>query len=90
VAGSVFVPGSKPGEGRGVGWLRDLCAEAPLPVIAIGGIRPENVAACVAAGAAGVAVVTGITRAADPLAAVDPYLRELRAAKARALAEVRP
>ncbi len=47
-----------------------------LPVVAIGGIGPENAGALVSAGADGVSVISTIQNAADPEAAS----RELRAA----------
>lgn len=82
VAGTIFDAGSKPVAGEGVEKLRTIAAATTLPVLAIGGIRPDRVAACVAAGAAGVAVVTSVLHAPDMSAAV----RELRAALDEALA----
>jgi thiamine monophosphate synthase len=37
-----------------------------LPVIALGGVEPENVPLCLAAGACGVAVTGAILMAEDP------------------------
>jgi thiamine monophosphate synthase len=51
---------------------------APLPVVAIGGIDYENVAAVVKTGVAGVAVVSAVSGAPDMAAAT-------RALKARIL-----
>jgi thiamine-phosphate pyrophosphorylase len=39
----------------GLAGLRLAATGSPAPVIAIGGVRPDNAAACVAAGASGVA-----------------------------------
>ncbi len=50
----------------GLDGLRAICAEARVPVVAIGGIDASNAAACVGAGAAGVATIR---------AAVDPSVR---------------
>jgi thiamine monophosphate synthase len=76
VAGTIFDAGSKPVAGEGLAKLRRIAQATRLPVLAIGGVRPDRVAACVEAGAAGVAVVTSVLRAPDMPAAV----RELREA----------
>ncbi|WP_433127330.1 thiamine phosphate synthase [Micromonospora sp. CA-240977] len=50
--------------------LRKLVESSPVPVLALGGVEtPEQVTACVRAGAAGVAVLGALMRAADPCAA---------------------
>jgi len=51
----------------GLDGLRAICAAVDVPVVAIGGIDATNAAACIRAGAAGVAVIR---------AATDPALRE--------------
>ena len=53
---------SKPGYGPAVGIasLREVAAGVQLPVFALGGIRPDRVAECLAAGAFGVAVMSGV------------------------------
>ncbi|MGC2415820.1 MAG: thiamine phosphate synthase, partial [Stellaceae bacterium] len=68
----IFLTDSKPGYGPAAG-LDALAAAARLsfgPVIALGGIDEANAAACLAAGARGIAVMGGIMRAADPEATV--------------------
>lgn len=58
----VFTPGSKPGDIRrtlGLDGLRAVCAAISVPVVALGGVRNKNAAACVAAGAWGWARMGG-------------------------------
>lgn len=72
VFGTVFFSESHPGGPvAGLRGLKHACTAAesrpsPLPVIAIGGITPANAAMCMAAGAAGVAVIRSISDAPDP------------------------
>lgn len=86
VFGPVYPTGSKPGHpGTGVEALADFCRQhGGLPVYALGGITPERVSACLAAGAFGVAVLSGILQAPDPELAAGLYLEALRAARAEA------
>jgi thiamine-phosphate pyrophosphorylase len=67
-AGPVWATPSKPDAAPALGLdgLREICAAVAVPVIAIGGIDASNAGACIAAGAAGVAVIR---------AATDPGLR---------------
>lgn len=60
VFGPVFPPGSKPGTGVGLAALGEIASASHLPVVAIGGVTAERAAACRAAGARGVAVVSAI------------------------------
>lgn len=65
----VFPSTSKPGYGPvlGLSGLRDLCRRSGRPVLALGGVdSPERAADCIAAGAAGVAVMGAVMRADDP------------------------
>jgi thiamine-phosphate pyrophosphorylase len=64
-------------DARGLAALREIASHcAPLPLVAIGGIDAGNCAQARAAGAHGVAVISAVANAADPIAAV----RELVAA----------
>jgi thiamine-phosphate pyrophosphorylase len=61
-AGAVWATPSKADAGPAIGvpGLGDICRAVQLPVIAIGGIDSTNAAACIAAGAAGVAVIRAV------------------------------
>ena len=79
-ASPVFVTASKPGYGPALGLdgLARIIAAARGAVVALGGITPENAAACLAAGACGIAVMGEVMRAADPQATVEYILRMMR------------
>lgn len=68
LAGPAFETLSKPGYGPEIGrkGLAEIARAAPVPVLAIGGINTLRVAELIAAGVAGVAVMGGVMRAADP------------------------
>lgn len=77
LAGMVFESGSHPGRpGWGIDRLREIARAGP-PVIAIGGVQPHHVAAILTSGASGVAVVSGVWMAPDPIQALRMYLSEL-------------
>jgi thiamine-phosphate pyrophosphorylase len=63
----VFASPSKPGyEPMGLDRFKQLCATAGRPVLALGGIEtPAQAAACLEAGAAGIAVMGAVMRAPD-------------------------
>jgi thiamine-phosphate pyrophosphorylase len=84
--GPIFATASKPGYGPtlGVAGLRECCAAVPCPVIALGGVSPETAAACLAAGAAGIAIMGPIMRAADAAERTRDYTAALIAAPIRA------
>lgn len=74
--GPVWETPSKPGADPplGLGGLREICDAVSTPVIAIGGIDEVNAADCIAAGAAGVAVIRAARSAAILRAAIDAAL----------------
>jgi thiamine-phosphate pyrophosphorylase len=80
--GSIFPTGSKTGfELVGLDTLRLVRAHVRRPLVAIGGITPERVAAVAAAGADGIAVISAIGGAADPAAATAAFLAALGRAR---------
>lgn len=82
VAGHVFSTPSHAGEpGRGTAALSEICAAVSVPVIAIGGVQPADVAALLAAGARGVAAIRGVWRAVDAERAAADYLSAYDAAR---------
>jgi thiamine-phosphate pyrophosphorylase len=83
IAGPVYESASKPGYGPALGAaaLADFVRATPLPVIAIGGIDAANIGEVMQAGAAGVAVMSVVMRAADPRHTVRELIAALRDAK---------
>lgn len=75
----VFLTDSKPGYGPALGLdgVAKTVAVAQGPVVALAGITPANAASCLAAGAAGIAVMGEIMRAADPEATVRALIRTM-------------
>jgi 8-oxo-dGTP diphosphatase len=61
VAGPVFATESHPGAPTlGLDGLARLCAEARMPVYALGGLRPEDLPRVRAQGAQGIAAIRGL------------------------------
>ena len=59
-AGHIYETDCKKGlPGRGLDFLKDVCAAVQIPVYAIGGIDETNEDACIAAGADGVCMMSG-------------------------------
>jgi thiamine-phosphate pyrophosphorylase len=67
---------------HGLEGLREIVAAVSLPVVGIGGIDPGNVGEVLATGAAGVAVISAVAAADDPVAAVRELRRAVDAARA--------
>jgi thiamine-phosphate pyrophosphorylase len=61
----IFLTQSKPGYGPALG-LDVLHCAAKLPLLALGGVDAGNAGSCIAAGAAGIAVMGEAMRAANP------------------------
>ncbi|MGA2286173.1 MAG: thiamine phosphate synthase [Dehalococcoidia bacterium] len=78
LVGPVFKTDSKPdAEPVGVELVKEIAESVPLPVIAIGGITPENAGDVIRAGAAGVAVISAICAADEPRAAAKALMEAM-------------
>ncbi|RJT07828.1 thiamine phosphate synthase [Halococcus sp. IIIV-5B] len=71
--GAVFATASKDVSAAdaeiGLETVADIADAVDVPIVGIGGVTPENAGEVVAAGADGVAVISAITAAEDPVAA---------------------
>ena len=85
--GPVFGTGSKESEyaPRGLAMLAEVARLlAPLPLVAIGGVDAARAPAIRAAGAAGIAVISAVAGASDPVAATRALAAALRTGAASA------
>ncbi|HHY67391.1 MAG TPA: thiamine phosphate synthase [Alicyclobacillus sp.] len=81
--GHVFTTRSKPGvPPRGPDDLRRIVESVDIPVLAIGGITPDNAAEAARTGCAGVAVIGAVMGHANPGAALSALARALEASGA--------
>jgi len=80
--GSMFPTATKPDfELVGPALVRAVRPEIRVPLVAIGGITLENVAEVIRAGADGVAVISAVCGAPDPLDATRRFLDAIRRAR---------
>ena len=74
-AGHIFDTDCKKGlPGRGLDFLKNVCAGVSVPVYAIGGISPANISKVRETGAAGACVMSGLMVCEDP----EDYLQEFK------------
>ena len=78
---------ANPAPDMGLDTLARICADSPIPVVAIGSITPERIAEVIAAGAYGVAVLSAVVSADDPVAATKRCREALDAALAARAAQ---
>lgn len=78
--GPVYFTPSKAvyGIAQGIAALKEVVEKNSLPVYAIGGVKAENIAEVKAAGVRGVALISAVLSAADPLAAAREILAVLK------------
>ncbi|MBU8878790.1 thiamine phosphate synthase [Bacillus sp. FJAT-29790] len=62
---------------KGIEGLKEITGSTSMPIIAIGGIKPSNCSFVLEAGAKGIAVMSGVLEAEDPLQAVKEYSKAL-------------
>jgi thiamine-phosphate pyrophosphorylase len=76
----IFVSQSKPGYGPPLGLerFREMTSGCPIPVLALGGITAVRAANCLAAGAAGIAVMGEVMRASSPTSTTAAFIEALR------------
>ena len=66
MAGHIFDTDCKKGlPGRGLGFLREVCASVPIPVYGIGGIDAANAKSVLEAGAKGICIMSGMMQCED-------------------------
>jgi thiamine-phosphate pyrophosphorylase len=71
--GPVFASSATPGAAIGLERFRALAERCGTPVLAVGGLSPENQKAVLGAGAAGVAAISALLGAQDPMAAARAF-----------------
>jgi thiamine-phosphate pyrophosphorylase len=81
VAGPAYETASKPGYGPALGpkGISAIAAASDVPVIAIGGIVPQNASQLIAAGAVGIAVMGSVMRSVAPEQEISQLLAALAA-----------
>jgi len=82
--GPVFATGTKPDHKQPIGFegLARIVAMAPVPAVAIGGVKAQHASLALAAGAKGIAVVSAICGQPDPQAAARGIAAEIERARA--------
>jgi thiamine-phosphate diphosphorylase len=79
LVGTIWPSRSHPGGGTaGPELVAAVAAATAAPVLAIGGVTPERTGEVLEAGGHGVAVLSGVWDAADPLIAAGEYLEAMR------------
>jgi hydroxymethylpyrimidine kinase/phosphomethylpyrimidine kinase/thiamine-phosphate diphosphorylase len=75
--GPVYPTDSKDCEAApgGLSTVREVAKNIPIPVLAIGGVTPDNTRPILQAGASGVAVISAILGAAEPWLVVEEFMQ---------------
>jgi len=76
--GTIFASPSKPDSPpAGPEFLREVADAVSVPVLAVGGVTPQNAAEAIAAGASGAAVISAICGADDPKGAAKALIEAM-------------
>lgn len=76
-AGHVYETDCKPGvTPGGITLLEEVCQATSLPVYALGGIHPQNAAACIHAGAYGICIMSDCMRHTDMQRRLEQYQKQ--------------
>ncbi len=79
--GNVFPTTSHPGApAGGLPLIQTAAQSVQIPILAIGGVTPDNIASVISAGASGAAVITAIANAPDPQSATAALTNAMRTA----------
>ncbi len=80
--GAVFPTLTKPDKKvLGIAGFADLVKSAPVPVVGIGGITPDNAGDVIKAGAHGVAMIRAVVAADDPKAETQNFVNAVKGAR---------
>lgn len=78
LVGHIFETDCKKGlPPRGIEFIKTIKKNVTIPVIALGGIKPENILEVMEAGADGAAVMSTIMKAEDPYNVTKQYINEM-------------
>lgn len=80
VFGPVFVPKSKSIPAVGLPALAHVAAQTSLHVLALGGMTPARVPACLQAGARGIACITSVMRSENPKKRIGQFMKAVAVA----------
>ena len=86
--GTIFATSSKPNASpAGLDLVQEVAKVVSILVLAIGGVKPENVAEVIKAGASGAAVISAVCSADDPKAAAEALVQAMAEAWKERLGE---
>ncbi|NIR48655.1 thiamine phosphate synthase [candidate division KSB1 bacterium] len=79
--GAIYPTNTKDEPQMGMEMVEELRAETELPLVAIGGLTPENLAPVIRAGADGVAVISALLNAEDVRSRAHEFVQSINSAR---------